>query len=133
MDHTSVPTQLTLNHPAIDTLHEEMTTLLEAAIAAPDSTLLNALTGLQRHCEHHFAQEESLMTDQHFAGYNEHRHEHQQLLAEFNSMVNAVTRGRHRLARAWLNERLPEWFHLHVANLDGLLVSFLNCIGSAAP
>lgn len=121
-----MPTQLTLNHPTIDTLHEEMATLLEAAIAAPDSTLLNALTCLQLHCEHHFAQEESLMTQHHFAGYNEHRHEHQQLLAEFNSMFNAVTRGRHRLARAWLQERLPEWFNFHVANLDGLLVSFLN-------
>lgn len=117
---------LNLGHSTIDTLHEEMTILLEAAITTPDGELANALIRLQHHCVHHFATEELLMTGHRFAGYNEHRHEHQQLLAEFNSMVNIAARGRHRLARAWLQERLPEWFPLHVANLDGLLVSFLK-------
>lgn len=121
-----IPDTVILGHPAIDTLHHEMTLLLETAIATPDSKLIIALTQLQLHSEHHFASEELLMTEQRFAGYNEHHHEHQQILAEFNSMINAVARGRYRLARAWLHERLPEWFHLHVANLDGLLVSFLK-------
>ena len=115
-----------LGHPTIDTLHEEMAVLLQEAIAAPDGKLINTLTRLQLHCEHHFAQEELLMTEQRFSGYSEHRHEHQQLLAEFNSMVNAVARGRHHLARAWLQQRMPEWFRHHVINLDSLLVSFLK-------
>jgi hemerythrin-like metal-binding protein len=126
IDYTKLSSPIILNHPSIDTLHEEMTILLEAAVSVPDSELTDALTCLQRHCEHHFTLEESLMTDHRFSGYNEHRHEHQQLLTELNGMVNAVERGRHRLARAWLRERLPEWFRLHVANLDGLLVSFLS-------
>jgi hemerythrin len=115
-----------LGHPTIDTLHEEMAILLQEAISAPDSKLINTLTRLQLHCEHHFAQEELLMTERRFAGYNEHRHEHQQLLAEFNSMVDAVARGRHQLTRVWLQQRMPEWFRHHVTNLDSLLVSFLK-------
>lgn len=117
---------LILGYPVIDSLHEEMATLLVAATSAPDSDLLDTLTRLRLHTEHHFAQEESLMRDHHFAGLNEHRREHQQLLAELNGMTKAVTRGRFRLARAWLNDRLPEWFHFHVSNLDGLLVAYLN-------
>ena len=126
IDNKIIPDAAILGHPAIDTLHHEMTLRLETAIATSDSKLIIALTQLQLHSEHHFASEESLMTEQRFAGYNEHRHEHQQILAEFNSMINAVARGRYRLARAWLRERLPEWFRLHVANLDSLLVAFLK-------
>ena len=66
------------------------------------------------------------MAEQRFSGCNEHRHEHQKMLAEFNSMVNAVARGRHQLTRAWLQERMPEWFRNHVINIDSLLVSFLK-------
>ena len=117
---------LILDYPVIDSLHEEMTALLVAATSAPDNELLDTLTRLRLHTEHHFAQEESLMCEHHFAGLNEHRREHQQLLAELNGMVKAVARGRYRLARAWLNDRLPEWFHFHVSNLDGLLVAYLN-------
>lgn len=117
---------LSLGYATLDTLHSEMAILLEAAITAPDSGLADALTRLQHHCEHHFAVEETLMSERRFAGYHEHRHEHRQLLAEVNSMSRAVARGRLRLVRAWLSERLPEWFRLHVATLDGLLVSYLQ-------
>lgn len=103
-----------------------MSALLAAASAAPDRELAAAFMQLQHHCERHFALEESLMRELHFAGYNEHSHEHRQLLAELHTMARAVARNRQSLARAWLCERLPEWFHLHVANLDGLLVSFLK-------
>jgi len=126
IDDKIIPDAVILGYSDIDTLHHEMTLQLETAIAIHDSKLIIALTQLQLHSEHHFAFEESLMTEQRFAGYSEHRHEHQQILAEFNSMINAVARGRYRLARAWLHDRLPEWFRLHVANLDGLLVSFLK-------
>lgn len=112
-----------LGHCTIDTLHEEMLMLLLIATSAPDSTLRNNLVCLQRHCEHHFAQEELLMVEHHFAGYKEHRSEHQQLLAEFNGMDAAAARGRQQLVRAWLRERVSEWFRLHVRNMDSLLVS----------
>jgi len=110
----------------MDTLHHDMTALLEAAIAAPDRGLAEALTRLQHHCEHHFAVEEALMSERRFSGAHEHRHEHRQLLAELSGMLRALARGRYALVRAWLSERLPEWFRLHVANLDGLLVAFLK-------
>lgn len=114
-----------LGHPLIDTLHEEMTALL-AATLVPENGLADALGRLQVHTEYHFAQEESLMQERGYPGLAEHRHEHRMLLAELHGMASALARGRHRLVRAWLSERLPEWFRLHVANLDGALVSFLT-------
>ncbi|HEY0719877.1 MAG TPA: hemerythrin domain-containing protein [Gammaproteobacteria bacterium] len=126
MAPVSSPTALTLGYPVIDAVHDEMTLLLAAALMTPNGDLSGAMRRLRYHCEHHFALEETLMNERHFAGYDEHHHEHRKLLAEMNSMLDAVARGRHGLARAWLSDRLPEWFRLHVANLDGLLVSFLR-------
>lgn len=121
-----VPEVVVLGHPAIDTLHDELAGLLAAALATPDQALAEALAGLQHHCLHHFAVEEGLMREQRFAGYQEHRHQHQQLLGELDGMRRAVARGRHGLARAWLRERLPEWFDLHVSQLDAQLVAFVR-------
>ncbi len=122
-------TLLLLGHEAIDTLHHEAVLLLHLAQRANDNELEPLLDALYDHCEHHFATEEKLMSDCRYRGLDEHRHEHRRLLGEMEGMMRALERGRAPLVRSWLCERLPEWFKLHVGQLDTQMVGNIGVLG----
>lgn len=117
-----------LGHEAIDTLHHEAELLLRLAWA-DDGELEPLLYALYDHCRHHFTTEEKLMSDCNYRGLGEHRHEHRRLLGEMEGMMRALKRGRTPLVHSWLRERLPEWFKLHVSQMDAQMIGSIGVRG----
>jgi len=85
---------------------------------------------LLQHTLRHFEREDELMEQCAFPQINEHREEHRKVLAEMSRFAGKMNRGKsshaHLFARAYVRERLPEWFNLHLATMDSALVWHLQ-------
>jgi hemerythrin len=56
----------------------------------------------------------------------EHRGEHRRVLAELRTLGQRAAAGRLALGRAYVRERLPDWFALHAATMDSALAAHLK-------
>ncbi|MFO1337841.1 MAG: hemerythrin domain-containing protein [Burkholderiaceae bacterium] len=123
---------LALDHPQMDTTHEEFVALLgaaEAAVAVSREAALAAYEALVEHTVGHFGQEDRWMAASGFAPENCHSYQHAQVLG----LMHEVT----RLAREQgdfgpLERVLPElgqWFRMHAQSMDAALASHLDQIG----
>ena len=100
--------------------------------------LVNGLHGLERiafteqfiklgeHTLAHFEAENRLMAETGFAAIREHMDEHQRMLGELNVIARQVSRGTLNIARAYVSDRLPEWFNLHAMTMDSALAAHLK-------
>ena len=61
-----------------------------------------------------------------FSALDEHKSEHARLLSELRQFKRGIDRGMLAFARAYLRDRLPQWFELHVQTLDSALVAYLK-------
>jgi len=78
------------------------------------------------HTEAHFARENRLMEEHGFPPYPVHAQEHATVLAE----IHALQRQWHQDGdpaplRAYLFERWPQWFMMHVNSMDNITAQFL--------
>lgn len=102
-----------------------------ANAAAEGADFQAAFQGLLEHLQAHFAYEEGLMEEYGFPAFSVHRGEHQRVLAEMRDLAGSIQRGRLRMARLYLQEKMPEWFLTHRDTMDLVTAGFLQSKGLA--
>lgn len=110
----------------IDKHHREFISLVAELVTLSKSEFEPVFIKLCEHISAHFAYEDNLMASHKFSAIAEHRGEHQRVLGELAQLNRQVERGRTTMAQAYVKDRLPEWFALHVATMDSALVAHIN-------
>lgn len=109
-------------HDDIDAIHEELDSLVNALRRSSDDEFPSYYSSLIAHTEAHFSHEERLMQESGFPHAAEHLAEHRQMLQELKQFQSR----RLVLARAYISQRLPERFRLHITRMDSLLAAYLR-------
>lgn len=99
--------------------------------AADGAAFAAAFQQLLDHLAEHFAYEEGLMEQHGFPALGEHRGEHKRVLADIRELAGSLARGRSRMARAYVQEKMPEWFLLHRDTMDLATAVYLKSKGIA--
>ena len=115
-----------LGHESMDATHEEFVHLANALANSDKTTFMKLFIELQEHTQVHFSAEEVLMTQSGFPAIAEHISEHRRVLGEMAQLAKRVQKGSLNFARAYVQERLPEWFALHLITMDQALVVHLQ-------
>ena len=115
-----------LGVPTMDGTHREFAALVNSLAVAQGCDFVHLFTTLVDHTERHFAHENKLMEQSGFPPIHIHMAEHARVLAEMNEMKRQVSKGSIPFARAYVKERLPEWFKLHLATMDSALAFHLK-------
>lgn len=110
----------------LDATHREFAQLVNALAEASGSGFVELFTQLYDHSQAHFAREKALMEASAFPSLAEHDAEHQRILGEMKQYQRKVNKGAISFARAYVKDRLPEWFQLHLTTMDSALVYHLN-------
>ena len=123
---------LAVGHVGMDDHHKAfIEAWAEANGAAEGVAFAEAFQKLTDHLTEHFAFEEGLMEQHGFPALGEHRGEHKRVLADMREMTGSVARGRSRLARLFVKEKMPEWFLLHRDTMDMATAVYLKAKGIA--
>lgn len=115
-----------LGHEAIDGMHGEFEALLKKLALADKENFVLLFTELVSHTQHHFEEEKRLMDESRFSAKQEHLGEHTKVLGELSQLNKRVMAGNTMMAKAYVRERLPEWFALHSSTMDSALVCALS-------
>ncbi len=115
--------QLAVGYDSIDNTHHEFVDLVnQLGEASNDKAAFSALfLQLVQHTEHHFNAENQMMAQCRFPATAVHQAEHQRVLNEMKQFQRQIERGMLSMAKAYIKERVPEWFVLHAATMDGAL------------
>jgi len=119
------PQCVIVGHDEIDRVHREFSDLTAQLTTAHDKEFDALYTLLITHTESHFLYEENLIRESAFPHHAEHFAEHRQMLQEMKQFHQRIARGRLALARAYVEQRLPERFNLHITRMDSLLAAYL--------
>lgn len=119
----------TVGHDSIDSDHQEFVTLLNQLDTAADADFPALFQQLFEHTEQHFAMENQLMLDYDFPAETEHKGEHNRMLGEFKEFKNQVDKGMIGFGHAFVRERLPLWFQLHITTMDSALAAYIAMSG----
>ena len=123
------PLRHALAHAELDRTHQAFIALLNQTASAGKDQFVTQLQQLLEHTQQHFAEEEQLMQASNFASLAEHQAEHQRVLGELSQLATRAQQGRSTLlARAYVQDKLPEWFNLHTATMDSALVAHLHAV-----
>ena len=125
-DATQIVPPIKLGNTIIDDTHEEFTTLLSQLINTPNEKYASAFKTFLEHVEKHFSQEDSLMLQSRDPSLAEHQSEHKRVLGELKQFEKRIAMGRSSLAKAYIKDKLPEWFSLHTSTMDSALVAHLE-------
>ena len=101
-----------------------------ASTAADGAAFAEAFQQLSDHLAEHFAFEEGLMEQHGFPALAEHRGEHKRVLADMRELAGSLARGRSRMARLYVQEKMPEWFLLHRDTMDMATAAYLRGKGA---
>lgn len=115
-----------LDLPEMDETHREFLGLLNLLAEAKGHDFEKLFLRLFEHTEQHFAREQELMEESGFPAIAEHLDEHKRILGELNQYRRKVTKGATGFARAYVKDRLPEWFRLHLSTMDSALAAHLK-------
>ena len=110
----------------LDDMHLEFAQLVNALADANGSAFVELFGKLYDHSQAHFAREKELMEGSRYASLAEHDSEHQRILGEMRQYQRKVNKGAISFARAYVKDRLPEWFQLHLTTMDSALAYHLN-------
>lgn len=123
------PLRHSLAHTELDQTHQAFIRLLNQAASAGKDQFVAQLQQLLEHTQQHFADEEQLMQASNFPSLAEHQAEHRRVLGELQQLATRAQQGRSTLlARAYVRDKLPEWFNLHTATMDSALVAHLHAV-----
>jgi len=110
---------------AIDHEHRQLVDLInrvDAEFAARDRASTAHLLGeLLAAISAHFALEERVMQENRYAGYREHKDDHERLLDDIRDIMEDAEHGRPESYREALAPRLDTWFSRHFQTLDAKL------------
>lgn len=110
----------------VDEMHMEFAGLVNELVEAKGNHFVELFARLYEHSQAHFAREKELMESSKYASLAEHESEHQRILGEMKQYQRKVNKGAISFARAYVKDRLPEWFHLHLTTMDSALAHHLN-------
>ena len=117
---------LTLGVDSIDQQHIESIELINRVADAVGVEFVSLFTQLQQHLQQHFEDEDRLMQQSGFPATAEHKGEHHRVLGELSQFTRQLEKGRSMMARAYVKERLPGWFTLHITTMDSALAAHLK-------
>lgn len=115
-----------LNHAEIDSDHQRFSELTTRLKTSDTDQFKMLFSQLLRHTEQHFIREESLIEKYNYPGKSEHCGEHNRLLQELRQFDQRVQQGRLTMARAYINDRIDEWLHQHISNMDAALIKHIE-------
>ncbi len=111
---------------SIDQRHEEFYVLYDTLKNATDSDFLEAFNAVILHTQGHFAEEEADMERVVYPNKFEHKQEHQKALDEMNYFREKVVSGKLMFAKAYVKDRLGDWFRNHLLNMDSDLARVIT-------
>jgi hemerythrin-like metal-binding protein len=118
-----------LDIPVIDTTHAEFVVLINRLGNADPEEFATLFQELLAHTRAHFAMEEELMRLTHFPGRREHLTEHGRVLGDMERFAERLAAGKTIFARAFVEDRVPDWFANHTRTLDSDLAQHLKAVG----
>ncbi|MGR8929683.1 MAG: bacteriohemerythrin [Gammaproteobacteria bacterium] len=121
-----------VGYSAIDSDHQEFVSLINQLDSASNGDFPALFKQLFEHTERHFAMENQLMADYDFPAETEHRGEHVRVLGEFKQFQSRVDKGMIAFGRAFIKERLSQWFLLHITTMDSALAAHMRLVGQPA-
>lgn len=116
----------TVGYTPIDEDHAEFISFLNQLDVASNADFTDLFRQLYEHTEQHFDRENQLMERFGFPAEIEHKSEHQRVLEEFKQFKTTVDKGLILLGRAFISERLSQWFELHLITMDNALAAHLR-------
>jgi hemerythrin len=117
---------LHLGIPSIDAIHAEFADLVNRLAEANGVEFADLFAQLMTHTRAHFAAEEDLMRQTNFPGRREHISEHGRVLGEMERFAERLAAGKTIFARAYIEDRVPDWFAQHTRTLDYALAVHLH-------
>lgn len=121
-----LPEALKVGVDSIDQRHTEFWALYEGLKAASSTDFLGAFEALILHTQSHFIEEEDEMALLDYPNNAEHKHEHQKALDEMNYFFEKAKSKRMVFAKAYVNDRLGDWFRNHLLNMDSDLARVIT-------
>lgn len=121
-----LPDTLKVGVESIDRRHEEFWELYEALKASSNEEFASLFDALIRHTQGHFAEEEADMAAIEYANKSEHEQEHRKALEEMNYFSEKAKSKKLMFAKAYVNERLRDWFSQHLLNMDSDLARVIT-------
>ena len=126
MGLTETAQVISVGYPPIDQDHAEFISLLDKLDRASDADFPGLFQVLYQHTQQHFELEQLLMRQSAVPAEAEHNGEHQRVLGEFKQFKTRVDKGLITFGRAFIKDRLPAWFVLHVATMDSALAAHIK-------
>jgi hemerythrin len=117
---------LHLGIPDMDVVHAEFATLVNRLAEAEVEAFAALFPELLVHTRAHFAAEEELMRHTNFPSRQEHVAEHGRVLGEMERFAERLAAGKTIFARAYIEDRIPDWFATHTQTLDYALAVYLK-------
>jgi hemerythrin len=115
-----------VNHPKMDAIHKEFVELYNR-VYDNGSDIKQTLIQLLEHTKLHFQVEEHDMELYSYPRMYEHKTEHQRLIWEIEHFLQvSSSKFGENIMKKFYHEQIPEWFTLHLSNLDSDLSSFLK-------
>ncbi|WP_018013650.1 bacteriohemerythrin [Teredinibacter turnerae] len=115
-----------LGNPDMDSTHAEFITLVNALSQVTGDDFCKGFDELVAHTQGHFDREKEMMTASDFPALNEHVGEHNRVLADLLQLQRRVQRGNLMMAKAFVKEQIPGWFHLHATTMDSALANHIK-------
>jgi len=120
---------LHLEIPEMDVVHAEFAALVNRLGEAEPEEFAALFPELLVHTRAHFAAEEETMRLTEFPGRQEHIAEHGRVLGEMERFAERLAAGKSFFARAYIEDRIPDWFARHTQTLDYALAAYLRARG----
>jgi len=121
-----LPDALKVGVDSIDQRHEEFYVLYETLQNATDSEFLEAFDAVILHTQGHFSEEEADMDSVVYPNKAEHKQEHLKALDEMNYFREKGSSGKLMFAKAYVKDRLGDWFRNHLLNMDSDLARVIT-------
>lgn len=118
-----------LGYASMDHTHVEFINLVNQLGTCDKPDFPDLFRQLVRHTEQHFETENELMDDNGFPAIREHKDEHARVLGEMHRFAKQLEKGSMTMSRAYIRERLPDWFDLHAKTMDSALAAHLKHSG----
>lgn len=115
-----------LGFDEMDATHIDFIKQVNAMASMSGEELHACFSNLLQHTVRHFEREDELMVACGFPQIAEHQQEHRKVLSEMLRFAGQLNQGKSSFARAYVRERLPEWFELHLATMDSALAWHLK-------
>ena len=117
--------EMLTNNAQLDTVHHEMSDLLNTLAQTPEAELLTVLDECIAHTRAHFDLEEGWMARLSFPAAGCHISEHNQVFGVMKQVRDAVAQGDTKYAYI-LAQELATWLRIHASTMDYALTYFIE-------